>query len=162
MLLGFLYIFLIAIIVLFVFLIIYYSKYQANFIYISDKPNGDNISNLSTSLLKLNYNNTEASFSPILNYRSKKIAGKFKIKLSSDQTVDIFLEVRDKGSLIGDKTRYTIWERNDYGISEISLFFNSNELNDGQSHDIEIFGRYINSDGIGKTVSVHDIKVYYY
>ena len=153
----FLYLLLIVLIIVLIFLIFTYSSYQSKNIYTSDDPNGLSIA--ATTTLSSIDNSGDLALVPVTSSRSQKISGKFIMQLSSSSTEDIYMQVLDQGKVIGDKTKYTIWDKSSYGITQTSLIFNSNELSEGTAH---VITPQIATVAGAAGVSLHAMYVYYY
>lgn len=155
-----LYLLLIILIIVLIFLIFTYSSYQSKNLFNSNESQGLDTS-ITSSFTTIQNDSQDIALIPITSLRSQKITGKFIIQLSSDSTTDIYLRAMDQGKVIGDKTRYTIWEKDSYGNTQVTLIFNSNELESGTAHDIIPQIARVDSSSTA-TVRLHSMSVYYY
>lgn len=152
-----LYFILIIFIIVLIFLIFTYSSYSSKNIYNADGPNGLDIPATPT-LTDIN-NSGILALVPTTANRSQKIKGKFIMQLSAPTTTDIYMRIMDKGEVIGDKTRYTIWDKDSFGYTQISIIFKSNQLSDGSSHNLT---PQIATVGSAAGISLHSVYAYYY
>jgi hypothetical protein len=153
-----LYLLLIIFIIILIFLIFTYSSYQTKNIFVGTNTDGLSVS-ATTTLTNITSGSAILSLVPVTSSRSQNVEGKFIIQLSASATIDIYLHVTDQGKVIGEKTKYTIWEKDSYGITQISLSFNSDILSSGTAHNI--IPQIATVTG-SSSVNLHSVYVYYF
>lgn len=154
-----LYLFLVVFIIVLFYMILLYSDYDTSIIYRNNTSIGGTITlNSTPTMLAVAASNIE--FTPNVNFRKKKINGKIKLVFSSSSQVNIDLSVRDAGNnneTVGDKTRFTIYNKTNFGTTTVYLIFETSSSTSGV-HNIQVFG----SANSSTDVKLHDAVIYYY
>lgn len=135
-----------------------------NQLYISDHESNEGISS------SINFGNSfsnyqKISFRPMWDDGQRKLKGTITLlmnKLSSD-TDNLELRLRDEGdnSIVGDSTIFNL-KPYDKGLTEVKLYFKTNNLENNNTHNLLLEGKSINNNVNPNNYLINSSYLYYY